>query len=97
MVDRWITDDYGTTVGPIKIDDGTPIETAKAILINMDEILNEMEKHLEDLNDAIFGPKPITGESCNTTDDSILTTLKRQRDTAGKLLDHIVRIRRGLW
>ena len=72
-------------------------EPAKAILDNMDAILNELGQELVRIDSAIYSPRVAEERERNPADECLLGTLNRQRATAQKLLDLTIHIREGLW
>lgn len=75
----------------------TPIEPAKAILENMDVILNELGNELKRIDDAIYSPGKVECDVNEPRDECLLGTLCRQRNAAESLLKTAVHIREGLW
>lgn len=72
-------------------------ESAKSIMENMDEILNELENHLSSIEAAVFGPELRENDGREPQDDCMLSLLNRQRNKAERLLKIAVHIREGLW
>lgn len=78
-----------------------PRETAKMILENTDNILNELNNHLKAIFEALSGGTPTNSDSAARVADkqdlNMLDTLRRQRDLAEDILKVSVRIREVLW
>lgn len=79
-----------------------PIETLKSIMENMTAILAEIDNQTDILFEAFYGRSVSvsTNEGQTVQENSpetILSTAKKQRDNAERILKKIVRIREGLW
>ena len=78
-----------------------PRETAKMVLENLDEILNELSFQVNSIETAIVtGPlcKDDGGSNANKhPDETMLQTLDRQRNFAETILKTVMRIREALW
>lgn len=72
--------------------------SVKSILKDTDLILEEMKTILEQIECSIFGPQVDTKLPEDPhPDDSLIMTLKRQKDEEQYILNIANRIKRGLW
>ena len=77
-----------------------PIETLKSIMENMTAILAEIDNQTDILFEAFYGRSVSTNAEQTVqenTPETIISTVKKQRDSAERILKKIVKIREGLW
>ena len=77
-----------------------PIETLKSIMENMTAILAEIDNQTDMLSEAFYGRNIRTNAEQSVqenTPETILSTVRKQRDNAERILKKIVKIREGLW
>lgn len=80
------------------VESNEPRETAKDIILNLEEILNEIKAQVDLIESAIYGNKLA---ETNAKEESpippMLMMLRQQRDFAEDILKIIMHIREGLW
>lgn len=88
---------YANNAVQLSFEDAEYVETAKAILENNDAILKELDHQIYDILEAIRGKRAETRDDMAPCDDSMLATLKRQRDLSERILKTAMSIKEALW
>lgn len=95
--------EYGTTAHPRQQEfeypvEGPRTETAKQIIENMGCILTEIDNSVSMIESGIIAPGGgMALESREPREESMLDTMRRQRDHAESILKALCRIREALW
>lgn len=93
--------DYGEMKMPTSNNSGE--ETVKAILENMDNILFEIERHIEMIADGVYRGEPpakcVDSPISNVAPQMppMRVIIKSQRDRTEKILKELVRLEEALW